>query len=161
MNWFNNIITLMERWLFLFGKTNKDQVLAYDLLARITQWLNQNPDYNLESLIDFIIEWEEDLLNDSNLDLFDTIQKEFILSQCYIILNFIDSYDYTLENQEISPLQIFTRDPLYYELTIKVLEFIRVDYYTEIELYDYLRNLRRKEYKQYNWKTNMLKAGEI
>ena len=137
--------------MFLLSETNRDQERAYNLLVWITQWLNQNPDYNLASLINFIIDWEEELLK---IDTFDSIQKELTLQYCYTILDINN----TLMLEYAPALEIFTRDEMYNTLTLKVLQFLRNDYYTEIELYDFLRPLRRKEYKQYNWKTEMLKA---
>lgn len=137
--------------MFLLSETNRDQERAYNLLVWITQWLNQNPDYNLASLINFIIDWEEELLK---IDTFDSIQKELTLQYCYTILDINN----TLMLEHVPALEIFTRDEMYNTLTLKVLQFLRNDYYTEIELYDFLRPLRRKEYKQYNWKTEMLKA---
>lgn len=151
VNNMNTIYNLIERWMFLLSETNRDQERAYNLLVRITQWLNQNPDYNLTSLINFIIDWEEELLR---IDTFDNIQKELTLQYCYTILDINN----TLMSECTPALEIFTRDEMYNTLTLKVLQFLENDYYTEIELYDFLRPLRRKEYKQYNWKTKMLNA---
>lgn len=150
-----SIINLMERWMFLLSETNRDQERAYNLLVWITQWLNQNPDYNLTSFINFIIDWEESLLISG--ETFDSIQKELVIQYCYIILNINNTIVY---NNDIN-LEIFTRDEMYYSLTLKVLKFLSLNYYTEIELYDFLRPLRRKEYKQYNWKTSMLKINML
>jgi hypothetical protein len=148
----NTIYNLIGRWMFLLSETNRDQKRAYNLLVRITQWLNQNPDYNLTSLINFIIEWEEELLYVDGT--FDTIQKQLTIQYCYTLMDINN----TLLLEHAPALEIFTRDEMYYTLTLKVLQFLKKDYYTELELYDFLRPLRRKEYKQYNWKTEMLKA---
>jgi hypothetical protein len=149
------ILSFLQKQYFIYN--NIDIKKEWELIHIISQWLNKNPEYKIEVLIDYIINWEESILNNQyNLkrDDFNISKKEDFILNCNLLLEYlrdipIDNYEQTFY------LAQFVKDPFYFELTKKIIDFLQEDFYDELELYKFLKPLRRKEFKQYNWKNYM------
>lgn len=158
MKLLDTIYSLLQKWRFLFSQTNREQQIAYEILSIISQWLNQNPDYNIDKFTEKIISFEENLIIE--LDKFDDIQKELIFIYCRIILDLIMDIEVPFYIQEDNvytlSFTIFVKDKKYLSFTNQILDFLEKDYYREEEIYDFFRALRKNEFKKYSWKTAML-----
>jgi hypothetical protein len=143
-----DFLILYLKWNFLLSY-NREQEVAFKLTYWISQWLMRTPNYNIERLIQFIISLEEFLLIED--DKFDNLQKQLILQYAkqFIEIN-EDLLCDTMDDTHC--LIIFTKDKKFKEVSLIILDFLEKDYYLETELIE-LKNIRKKYFGVYNWKT--------
>lgn len=152
---YKDMITFIQRWLFITSKTNIEQAIAFEFISSISQWLNQNPEYNTEKFIRSLLVLEENLLME--FDCFDIDKKKLIKIYVDLIMETLINLD--VSNIDSLGLPIFIKDNKYLYYTKKVIDFFFADFYTEKEIDHFVRNLRKNEFKKYSWKNNMIEGN--
>lgn len=150
-------INILQKYYFLFfgnTKNKKEEKEAYIFLEIISQWLNKNLNYKDEVLIDYIINLEENWLDDnSEINIF---EKNLFITNCFILLRFINEYEPTdsINQDSEDGLTIFVKDPIYYNVTKKIINLLNKEFLDEQELQYKLKNIRKNNFGIYSWKKN-------